>query len=88
MKDLSRTVTLHCSICGNDQFSSLDGELDDLMEAPDTAKIKCSDCGKIFTKSELLEENQSTINANIEDVKDDAMKEIEKHLAKAFKKLR
>lgn len=88
MKDLSRKVTLYCSVCGNDQFSTLDEEIDDLMEAPDSTKIKCSDCGKVFTKAELIEENQNVINANIEDIKNEAMKELEKELAKAFKNLR
>lgn len=88
MKDLSRKVTLYCSVCGNDQFSTLDEGIDDLMEAPDSTKIKCSDCGRIFTKAELIEENQNVINANVEDIKNEAMKELEKELAKAFKKLR
>ena len=38
--------------------------------------------------SELIEENQNVINANIEDIKNEAMKELEKELAKAFKNLR
>ena len=88
MKDLSRNVTLFCSVCGNDQFSTLDEEIDDLMEAPDDTKIKCSDCGRVFTKAELIEENQDVINANIEDIRNEAMKEIEKELSKALKKLR
>ena len=88
MKDLSRNVTLFCSVCGNDQFSTLDEEIDDLMEAPDDTKIKCSDCGRVFAKAELIEENQDVINANIEDIKNEAMKEIEKELSKALKKLR
>lgn len=88
MKDLSRNVTLFCSVCGNDQFSTLDEGIDDLREAPDDTKIKCSDCGRVFTKAELIEENQDVINANIEDIKNEAMKEIEKELSKALKKLR
>lgn len=88
MKDLSRNVTLFCSVCGNDQFSTLDEGIDDLMEVPDDTKIKCSDCGRVFTKAELIEENQDVINANIEDIKNEAMKEIEKELSKALKKLR
>lgn len=88
MKDLNRKVTLYCNVCGNDHFSTLDEGIDDLLKAPNNTKIKCSDCGRIFTKAELIEENQNIINANIEDIKNDAIKEIEKELAKAFKKLR
>ena len=55
MKDLSRKVTMHCPICGNDQFSSLDSEILDLSEAPDDVRIQCSDCQSIYTKAELIE---------------------------------
>lgn len=88
MKDLSRNVTLFCDVCGNDQFSTLDEITCELKEAPDETKVKCSDCGKIFTKAELLEVNQEVINANIEDIKNEAVKEFEKELAKALKKWR
>ena len=50
--------------------------------------MQCSDCGKIFTKAELLEVNQEVINANIEEIKNAAIKEMEKKLAKALKKWR
>lgn len=88
MKDLSRKVTLHCPVCGNDQFSSLDDNLDSLIDAPDDTRIKCSDCQTIFTKAELIEENQEAIHDNIEEIKQEAVKEIEKELKKALKKLR
>lgn len=88
MKDLNRKVTLYCSVCGNDQFSTLDEITCELSEAPDDTRMKCSDCGKVFTKGELLEANQEVINANIEDIKDEAIKEFEKELAKALKKWR
>jgi uncharacterized Zn finger protein len=88
MKDLSRNVTLFCDVCGNDQFSTLDEITCELKEAPDETKVKCSDCGMIFTKAELLEVNQEVINANIKDIKNEAVKEFEKELAKALKKWR
>ena len=42
----------------------------------------------ILTKAELIEENQERINANIDDIKNEAVKEIEKELKKAFKKFK
>lgn len=89
MKNLSKNVTLYCDICGNDQFSTIDNldcELHELQDASGETKIKCSDCGKIFTKDELIELNQEVINANIEDVKKEAIKEFEKDLSKILKK--
>jgi uncharacterized Zn finger protein len=88
MKDLSRKIPLHCPVCGNDQFSSVDDSNDNLSDAPDETKIKCSDCGAIHTKAELINENQNIINANIEDVKREALKELKKQVKKAFRKLK
>ena len=88
MKDLSRNVTLFCDACGNDQFSTLDEIKCELSEAPDETRVQCSDCGKVFTKAELLEVNQEVINANLEEIQNEAIKEMEKMLSKALKKWR
>lgn len=77
MKDLSRNVKLNCPICGSDQFE-YDSELESTI-------YKCSDCSKEFTKDELLEGNEDKINATIEDIKKDAIKEIEKEFKKISK---
>lgn len=81
----NRNITLHCPTCGNDQFSCVDVNFDDLSDAPDEVKLKCADCNSIFTKGELIEANEDTINANIEDIKNEAMQKIEKSLKKIFK---
>ena len=86
MKDLSRNVTLICRVCGNDQFETLDTEYEDMREAPENTRFKCSDCGRIIIKSELIEENEEIINANVEDIRKEALAEIEKELKKALKK--
>ena len=86
MKDLSRNVKLYCDVCGNDQFSIINDIDCELKEAPDETKMQCSDCGKIFTKAELIELNQEVIEANIEDIKKEAVKEFEKELSKVLKK--
>lgn len=85
MKNLERKVKLYCPICGNDQFSCIDESIDNLSDAPNDVTIKCSDCGSIFTKGELIESNQDIIDANIEDIKQEAIKELEKKLKKMFK---
>lgn len=79
----SRKVTLYCPVCGNDQFILHD--IDNLLDAPDDTLIQCADCKKTLTKAELIEENQDVINANIEEVKNEAIKEINKELRKIFK---
>ena len=85
MKDMEMKVRLICSVCGNDQFSAIDENLIDIDEADDDIKVKCSDCGREITKEQLLEENTDVINANIEDFKDEIMKEVVKDFKKLFK---
>ncbi len=88
MKDFSRNITMHCPICGNDQFTSLDCELEDILDAPSDIRLQCSDCKAILTKEELIEENKEAISDNVEEIQQEVVKEIEKELKKAFKRLR
>lgn len=82
MKDLSRNVKLYCDVCGNDQFSTIDDIDCELKDAPDETKMQCSDCGKIFTKAELIELNQELIEANIEDIKKRLLRNLKKNYRK------
>jgi uncharacterized Zn finger protein len=82
---MEMSISLKCSICGNDQFSTVDESIDDLLDAPNDTLIKCSDCGRVVTKENFLEENSHIIDANLEDFSQDIMKEVEKDLKKAFK---
>lgn len=79
-------IILKCSVCGNDQFSTVDETTEDLMDAPNETLIKCSDCERVVTKEELIDENSYIIEANIEDFKKDIVKEVEKEIKKALKK--
>ena len=86
MKDLERKVKLLCPLCGNDQFVSLDEELEDLIHAPDDVRLRCSDCGTEYTKRELIDSNAAIIDTAVDELKQDAVREIEKELKKAMKK--
>jgi len=86
MKNMSRNITLLCPICGNSQFESLDEKNEEFGDASDQARYKCSDCGSIFTKEQLMEENSEKINIAIDEMKDDVLNEFEKELKKALKK--
>ena len=81
----NRRVTLYCPICGNDQFLSLDCALEDLFDSPDDYRVQCADCKSIITKAELLEGNQDIINANIEEIKQEVLEDVERRLKKIFK---
>ena len=73
-------ITLYCPICGNDRYLCVDENIDNLSDAPDDVTLKCSDCGSIITKKELIESNQDIINANIEDIRQEAIKAFKKML--------
>lgn len=80
MKDLSRNISLNCDTCGNDQFEYE-------LEA-DNSGYKCTSCGRIYTKDELIGANEFKINLNIEDIKKEVISEVEKDIKKAFRKIR
>jgi len=85
MKDMEKIVTMRCIVCGNDQFSSVDEAIEDIQDAPDEAEVKCSDCGRVTTKEQLIEDNSEAIEANIEDFKEEIMKQVQKEFKKLFK---
>jgi uncharacterized Zn finger protein len=85
MKDMEMTISMKCSICGNDQFAAVDESIEDMLNAPDETEVKCSDCGRVTTKEQLIEENSHIIDANVEDFKDEIMKQLKKDFKKMFK---
>lgn len=84
MKDIEKSISMRCSICGNDQFSTVDERVEDIQEADDEVEIKCSDCGRVVTKEQLIEENSEIISANIEDIKEEFIGELQKKFKKMF----
>ena len=85
MKDFDRQVTLLCPLCGNNQFESPDEEFEDLLEASDNIRVRCSDCGSEYTKEELLDGNSNVIDNAAEEMEQDIINELEKDLEKALK---
>lgn len=86
MKDLERKVKLLCPLCGNNQFASLDDGFEDLLHASDDVRLRCSDCSSEYTKRELIDSNAEIIDTAVDELKQDAVKELEKELKKAMKK--
>ncbi len=86
MKNLARKVTLLCPLCGNDQFSSLDEEVEDFLHANDDVRVRCSDCGSEYTKREILDGNSAIVDNAVDELAQNAVKELEKELKKAIKK--
>ena len=85
MKDTSKQIKMICSICGNDQFTIVDGSVEDLFNALDETETKCTDCGRVVTKTVLIEENAEVISAHMEEFKKEIVMKFEKDLNKLFK---
>lgn len=86
MKNLEMSISMKCSVCGNNQFSIVDESIEDMENIPDHTEVKCSDCGKVTTKEQLIEENSYIIYANIEDFfKDEIVKKLQKDIKKMLK---
>lgn len=77
-KNYSFSVTLRCPVCG-----STDIELSE-----DKTYGKCNMCNKEFSGGydELVELNQSTISAAVEDKKEEIQKDLAKELNDRLKK--
>jgi len=85
MKNMEMKIGMKCGVCGNDQFSIIDERMEDLLNAPNETEVKCSDCGRVTSKEQFIEENSHIIDANFEDFKDDIMKQLQKDIKKMFK---
>ncbi|WJQ46404.1 ECs_2282 family putative zinc-binding protein [Klebsiella pneumoniae] len=75
----NRKITLLCPVCGNSEME----------HAEDSEIVKCIGCGKILTNDELIQENGVSIDAHVNEVKEELTKDIQKQfndiLKKAFK---
>lgn len=85
MKNMEMSINMKCSVCGNDLFSINDRTIEDMLNAPDETEIECSDCKRVITKEQLIEENSHIIYANVEELKNDFVKQLKKEFKKVFK---
>ena len=74
-----------CKVCGSDLFEySVDNGVS-FIDAPDDTVIKCNCCGREVSKAGLIEENSESIQAEVDEIVKDTIKDLEKQLKKAFK---
>lgn len=79
-KDYSRDVKLRCVVCGDtDSFKTDDNE----------QTIICERCGRKYTggKDELVELNQQLIDEEVEDIKAEVTKDVQKEFNKMIKSI-
>lgn len=77
MKDsYGRSVSLQCPTCGSESFE----------HENDKPDVRCVRCDRVMTKSELREANGARIEAEVDEVKAEVLKDVKADLAKMFKK--
>ena len=81
-KDLEREIRMNCPTCGNSDF-----EVDETIEEEHQI-VKCVNCKRKLTRSELIELNSENIEKHVEEVGELLTKEIEKQLTNSIKKLK
>jgi hypothetical protein len=72
-----RSVSLICSVCGENQF-----EYDETL---DDAPVTCVKCEKVFSRDELIADNDEAIQSELDAVKKEVLADMTKDLKKAFK---
>lgn len=75
-----RTVTLHCPTCGGTDF-----KYETEMAHEGSALLTCPSCGLTITNSDLIASNGENIDAHLDEVKAEVMKDITQSLRDAFK---
>ena len=80
MRDHERTIPLACPTCAGENFSF--NEEEDVA----TRSNKCADCGMEYTYEEIRMANSARIDAAVDEIKDDVMREVRKTWKKMFRR--
>lgn len=78
MKNIEKTITLYCGICGSSDFK-IDSE---------KSLYTCAQCDEVYTKAEVINDNKYIIDQHVDEMKKELMNDIEdkfKKMMKGFK---
>lgn len=75
----NRTLSMRCPTCASDQIKPEHG-VDET-----TVLAKCASCGRVLTKDELIRENSELIDAQVNEIGAEMVKDAAAELRKAFK---
>lgn len=62
--------------------------MEELKDGLETNRVQCFDCHRIFTKKELLNENQERIDNEVEQITDNITKQLNKEIKKMLHKFK
>lgn len=72
----ARSVALMCPTCGHKDFERAD----------DSSSLRCTSCDRIFTREELIRENGEVIEAEVEELKTEVLRDAKRELQETFRK--
>jgi ribosomal protein S27E len=72
----SRSIAMMCPTCGHEDFEF----------EQDEGPIRCTSCSRVFTREELIRENGEVIEAEVDELKADVLKDARKELSEGFRK--
>lgn len=74
----SRSITLNCPTCGGTDFK---------YDTEDSGgPVECAGCNRILTREELMSENQRNIDAHVEQMGDEMLKDVQKEFSDMLRK--
>lgn len=73
----NRSIAMRCSTCGGTDFE---------YEPEDEGPIRCTSCDRIFTRDELIQENGENIEANVDEIGQEVVADLEKQMQDGLRK--
>ena len=74
----NRSVSLACPACGGKQYSHPDEQV------REQEILTCTSCGRQTTKDALIEANRAAIDAQLESMKADVLKDVQDEMKKVL----
>jgi uncharacterized Zn finger protein len=84
MDDLSTKIDLYCPTCGCTEFKFETPEHG--QDYTDDWPFTCAHCGRTFTYARLIQSNQESINAAVDEMANNVLNSISMDLQEEFKK--
>lgn len=72
----NRSIALVCSTCGGKDFEFEDDE----------GPVRCTGCDRVFTRDELVQENGEAIEAEVDELKAEVFKDIQRDFSDSLRK--
>lgn len=83
MNETDQSAVLLCPLCGGEPFAPSQ-DMEEFWAMPEDAALCCAECGGRYTKSDLLQANRAISGADVSQVEQAVLRELEQQLAQMF----